>query len=77
MPLLEPFSLANSCCGFAKKSGRGGESSILRTQKQYWCNPAVIDTPFSDIAFDEGKRTPEQIKANGETVRKITEIVYS
>ena len=69
----EEFSLANSICGFGVKSGFGKGNYVHYTDKELWCNPDIIDTPFVDIAYEKENRTKEQLNKNKE---KINEIIY-
>lgn len=73
----EDFSLSNSICGFAVKSGRGGEGYVHYTNNEDWLKPNIIDSPFSEIAFDQEKRTKEQIQKNEEKITELKEIVFS
>lgn len=64
----EEFSLGNSICGFAVKN----PSNYVRyTSIEYWCQPNIIDTPFSDVALEEENRTIEQIEKNNTTIQYI------
>ncbi|HND45717.1 MAG TPA: hypothetical protein PLC61_04900, partial [Chitinophagales bacterium] len=58
------FSLANSICGFGVRSGFGAGNHVHYTNSNIWCTAHIIDTPFSDIAFEKENRTKEQIEKN-------------
>ncbi len=65
------FSLANSICGFAKKS------KIHYTSPGFWLSPNIIDTPFSGIKYqnfeDDKKVTKEEIEKNQNIINSIIE----
>lgn len=67
----EEFSLSNSICGFAVRSGFGAGNYVHYTNDTLWCNADIIDTPFSAIAYKEKDRTLEQIKQNNDTINYI------
>lgn len=69
------FSLANSICGFGVKSGFGRGNSVHTTGESLWCKSHIIDTPFSDIAFEKNKRSKEQIEKNGKTIERILKLI--
>jgi len=73
----EDFSWGNSICGFGVRSGFGSGNYVHYTINDLWLNPKIIDTPFSEIAFDEKYRTKEQIKKNNEKISELIEIIYS
>lgn len=64
----EDFSLSNAICGFAVKSP---SNYVHYTNKNLWCKPNIIDTPFSDMAFEKENRTIEQLEKNKETINSI------
>ena len=77
MITTEDFSWGNSICGFGVRSVFGSGNYVHYTINDLWLNPKIIDTPFSEIAFDEKYRTKEQIKKNNEKISELIEIIYS
>ncbi|REG99804.1 DUF262 domain-containing protein [Flavobacterium aquicola] len=73
----EDFSWGNSICGFGVRSGFGSGNYVHYTNNDFWLNPKIIDTPFSEIAFDKKNRTKEQIKKNNEKISELIEIIYN
>ena len=71
----EDFSLSNSICGFAVKSGRGGEGYVHYTSQDFWLKPEIIDTPFSAVAFDPIYRIKEQIQKNQDKIDELIGVV--
>jgi uncharacterized protein with ParB-like and HNH nuclease domain len=67
----EEFSLANSICGFGVRSGFGAGNYVHHTNRELWCNPCIIDSPFSDIAFTKDDRTNKQIGNNQKLIDEI------
>lgn len=64
----EEFSLSNAICGFAVKNP---SNYVHYTNDNLWCKHNIIDTPFSDIAFEKENRTIEQIEKNKNTIEYI------
>jgi hypothetical protein len=73
----EEFSLGNSICGFAVKSGRGGEGRVDYTYNELWLKPDIIDSPFADIAFEKEKRIQEQIQLNGKKIDELKKLIFN
>ena len=73
----EEFSLVNSICGFAVKSGRGGEGYVHYTGNDRWLKPDIIDSPFADIAFEKEKRIQEQIQLNGKKIDELKKLIFN
>lgn len=73
----KPFSLENSICGFAVKSGRGGESYIHYAKTELWQKPDIIDTPFAGIEYESIKRTSNGLDVNMKRINKIIEYMNS
>lgn len=67
----EEFSISNAICGFGVRSGFGSGNYVHFTNNNLWCKPNIIDTPFSDIAYEKENRTSEQIEKNKETIENI------
>jgi len=69
------FSLGNSICGFAVRSGFGRPSKIHYTGHDFWLSPNIIDTPFSGIKYqnfeDDKKVTKEEIEKNQNIINSI------
>jgi len=72
-----PFSLENSYCGFAVKSGGGGGNyiSYVTNQKEWLLKPFVINTPFA--GFEDGKSDEEKIKENKKRIYQIIDFINS
>lgn len=71
------FSLKNSMCGFAVKSGRGGESYIHYTRQELWQKTDIIDTPFAGVEYDREKRTIPCLEVNANKINKIIEYTHN
>jgi hypothetical protein len=65
------FSLANSICGFGVRSGFGGGNCVYYTNKDVWCKPEIIDSPFAGIEYDKEKRNPTQLEINRKEINRI------
>ena len=73
----EEFSLANSICGFAVKSGGGSEGRVHYTSNELWLKPDIIDSPFSDIVYEKEKRTQGQIQSNGKKIDELKKLIFN
>ncbi len=71
----EDFTLANSICGFGVCSGGGGGNYVHYTGKDLWCKPNIIDTPFTGINYEKGKRTIEQLLVNQKTIDYVIKTI--
>lgn len=69
------FSLGNSICGFAVRSGFGRPSKIHYTSNDFWLSPKIIDTTFAGIEYqnfeDDKKVTKEEIEKNQDDINSI------
>jgi len=72
-----PFSIENSICGFAIKSGFGGGNYIKYTDNNYWHHRAVLDSPFAGIAFESKEREPKQLLENKRVIDSIIIFIKS
>jgi len=66
----EPFSLANSICGFGVKSGRKG-SYIHYTTNNLWNNSNIINTSFAGIKRQHVKSNQEGIQEELDENKKV------
>lgn len=78
-----PFSLANSICGYAIKSGRGGNRIDYCEAQDFWGNPMCFDTPIGDhislADFNARKTKPiqeEVIERIGKQIKLILDDFY-
>lgn len=67
----QDFSIENSICGFAVRSGFGGGNYVHYTNEGLWCKSDIIDTPFSDIDYSKENRTVQQLHKNKNTIEFI------
>ncbi len=69
------FDWDNGICGFGVRSGGGRGNRVHYTNSDLLCKSHIIDTPFSDVAFDKDKRTPEEIEGNQKTIAQIRALI--
>lgn len=72
-----PFSMQNSMCGFAVKSGRGGESYIHYSGEQDWQKPDMIGSPFKGIERSEDNRNASGLYKNKQHIDHIIEFIHN
>ncbi|MCX2454345.1 DUF262 domain-containing protein [Pedobacter sp. PLR] len=71
----EPFSLENSLCGFAVKSGGGGSGYVHYTGQNLWSDSEIIDAPFSGMSYDEKDRNAAEIAVNKKEIDRLMEMI--
>ena len=78
------FTLANSICGYAEQSGRGGGNCIHYANEERWGNSSCFDTTIGKaITFKDFKNreeheiSPEKIEEVNREINNLIEVFYS